>query len=457
MHLGPVISTKVELEGSTTDALLDTGSPATIVSLEFLMKALWKQKPAEQPREEWDGYFKKWIEPPDVTLQNYEGDRINTVGQVRVTISRGVHSHEAVIQVQRHGPFPLLIGTNLQAKLGFMFLQTNPDGTAVNLLNQQEVQIKTEATTADAVVHLVQPVHLPANHGKLLKVKLEGDYSGKTTLFESAQKDLVRQGLIIEDGLVTPDKDGHFILHVQNHYMSPVNVTPSQVLGHLASATIECTSGEPNSTDVKGISLHTTDQKRVEGINGMLGIQELNLEPEEKLQISELICEYADVFALNQSELGHTDFIHLSIDTGDSPPLRQPVRRIPFALSAKVEEMVEEIEEQGVVQPSASPWTSPVVLVAKKDGSTRLCVDYRRLNSVTRKDVYPLPRIDDTLDSLAQQKYFTTLDLASGYWQINMDPQSQEKTAFITHSGLYEFCVMLFGLCNAPATFRRLM
>ena len=119
--------------------------------------------------------------------------------------------------------------------------------------------------------------------------------------------------------------------------------------------------------------------------------------------------------------------------------------------------MVKSMEKQGVIRPSTSPWASPVVLVPKKDGTQRFCVDYRRLNAITKKDVYPLPRIDDILDTLGGNKYFTSLDLAAGYWQVGMDDESAPKSAFVTHCGLFEFARMPFGICNAPATFQRLM
>jgi len=178
---------------------------------------------------------------------------------------------------------------------------------------------------------------------------------------------------------------------------------------------------------------------------------------QDKSKLLSLLCEYHSAFALEDGERGETGIVQMKIDTADATPKRHPVRRTPFAARQEIAKQLRDMQEQHVITPSDSPWASPVVLVRKKDGSLRFCIDYRSLNSVTKTDTFLLPRIDDLLDQLGNAKYFSTLDLAAGYWQVQMHPNSREKTAFITHQGLYEFAVMPFGLKNAPAVFQRLM
>ncbi|CAI2734793.1 unnamed protein product [Schistosoma spindalis] len=152
-----------------------------------------------------------------------------------------------------------------------------------------------------------------------------------------------------------------------------------------------------------------------------------------------------------------TTTVQHSIFTGDHMPLRQPPRKVPVHYQPQLDAMIKDMLDKKIIVPSSSPWASPIVLVKKKDSSLRLCVDYRRLNAITKRDPFPLPRIDTTLDALKGARWFSTLDLASGYWQVEVRPQDRKKTAFIVPNGLYEFQVMPFGLTNAPATFQRLM
>ena len=183
-----------------------------------------------------------------------------------------------------------------------------------------------------------------------------------------------------------------------------------------------------------------------------------DLDGDQRRRLAEVLLEYTDIFPVPGDPLtGHTDVVEHDINTGDRSPIRCAPRRMSPQKMKKEEDCVTEMLTGGQIEASDSPWSSPVVLVTKKDGGTRFCVDYRQLNDATIKDAYPLPRIDDTLDMLAGKQWFSTLDLASGYWQVSLSKDARAKTAFATHSGLFQFRVMPFGQCNAPATFERLM
>ncbi|XP_067309059.1 uncharacterized protein [Pseudorasbora parva] len=170
-----------------------------------------------------------------------------------------------------------------------------------------------------------------------------------------------------------------------------------------------------------------------------------------------LLDRFSSVFSKSEGDLGCTHLVQHEIPVLDNAPVRQRYRRLPPSQYEQVKTHISELLEQGVVRPSCSPYSSPIVVVQKKDGSIRLCVDYRQLNAKTRKDAYPLPRIEESLDALTGAKWFSTLDLASGYNQVPVVERDKEKTAFCTPFGLFEYNRMPFGLCNAPGTFQRLM
>ena len=192
-----------------------------------------------------------------------------------------------------------------------------------------------------------------------------------------------------------------------------------------------------------------------------LDLSVLEAWPQEQAeQAPSLLKEYHDIFSLDKRDMGHTNATKhkIVLKDPDTPPFKEHFCRIPPPQLDEVREHLKLMLDAGMIQPSNSPWCNAVVLIRKKDGSLRFCIDFRRLNSLTVKDSYPLPHICETLESLAGAAHYTTIDMNSGFWQVLMDKESKQYTAFTLGSmGLYECESMPFGLCNAPPTFQRLM
>ena len=181
------------------------------------------------------------------------------------------------------------------------------------------------------------------------------------------------------------------------------------------------------------------------------------LNEDQKKRLARMLTRFQDTFVRSSIELGLSTVGEHVIDTGTAAPVRDQPRRIPLHKRDAVEQKIKEMLEVGVIRPSNSPWAACPVLVTKPDGSVRWCVDWRKLNEVTVKDSYPMPRVDECLERMEGAQWFSSLDLQHGYWQIPMREEDWQKTAFTTHVGLYEFTRTPMGVSNAPATFQRIM
>ena len=181
------------------------------------------------------------------------------------------------------------------------------------------------------------------------------------------------------------------------------------------------------------------------------------LSPEERDRIKSLLTDYKEVFARNPKSPKRTQILEHRIITNDALPVYHKPRWVPATWEQDIDTQVSEMLSNGIIRPSYSPWNAPVMLVKKKDNTTRFVCDFRGVNEVTKKDTYPLPHSKDVIDKMAGSKYWSTLDAASAYWSIPLSESDKEKTAFAVPLGKFELNVMPFGLSNSGATYQRMM
>ena len=252
--------------------------------------------------------------------------------------------------------------------------------------------------------------------------------------------------------LKTPGTAVRVPVRVCNLSTRVVEIPPKSILCTLSSVNV-VDSWTPDSSQ-KQEQKPTTKSLEDLGIK----IESDNLTPDQLCRAKQVLGNWSDIFSTSPTDLGRTDAVKHNINLTDDVPFKDPYRRVPPALYEEVRQHLKEMLEAGAIRPSKSPYSSNVVLVRKKDGSLRFCIDFRKLNSRTVKDAYNLPRVDDTIDTLIGSKYFSKLDLRSGYWQVEVDEADKHKTAFtVGNMGFFECNRMAFGLTNAPATFQRLM
>ena len=258
-------------------------------------------------------------------------------------------------------------------------------------------KVSTEETLVSSVspekVYVLQATRLPALHKKLVRAQVRVPKDQSLSLFVPMTDPLKTTGLKMEEAVMCPDDNDCVTLIVENSGLSPTHLQKGEVLGQLEPVHLtENLNGETLEI-VCNVSLSKDDgaEARRKRLLEVLQVEQGHLSTGQYQQLLSFLADHHEQFALDPLELGSTNRVTHSIDTGRHPPIKQHPRRLPFALRPKVESMVDRMLEQGVITPSCSPWASPIVLIQKKDSTHRFCVDYRRLNSVTKMDVFPLP------------------------------------------------------------------
>ena len=447
-NTGPSLYIDLEINNSRVSGLLDTGSVYTLISWDLYRAVCGSSSRISDTLRTFDS-----------TIVSANGEPLDVCGQAEVEMRIGGTRFEVNVIIVKDLSQECLLGSD--------FLKTNRATIDYQTMSLRfgRVSISMHEKHGQSVcrVSVKESITVPARHEMIINGKLKSANRGFQMdhgqgMFEPAPKFVNKGEILVARVLARPEKK-EVPIRIINLAMEDIVIYKNTNLGSFYRSegitTLKVKDGQPKL----GAACCSSQAVPTKIDLSEMGFDMKNsdLQADEKEQLNQLINEFPDIFSQGPNDLGRTNKVKHEIITGDARPIKQTPRRTPMHLRDEVEQQLNDMLDNNIIRPSSSPWGSPVVLAKKKDGSVRFCIDYRKVNEVSRKDAYPIPRIDETLDALAGAKYFSTLDLASGYWQVELKEEDREKSAFVTSKGLYEFNVMPFGLSGAPGTFQRLM
>ena len=445
--VGPSNLATVTIENVECQALVDTGSVVSSISEGFYRKYL-NYIHMYDINEIFNGRF---------TLNGANGQKINIAGYIKVDILLpGLKEKIPILmtvfqQSALDEEVPILIGTNVMDEWKHHLQRQHGGFHKIPAINYAIDTWRTESTTVGIMKNIEATTIKPGMETKYIKSIFYITHAkpyDRNVLFSPREQYEYGQRLEMEPTLIRIPANRRNLqvdIPVHNYSTHTYTVRAKEHIGKVES--ISRTNPMVDNGD-----------EQYKDFMQAFNMEQHDVTEEEQEKIKQLLWSFQDIFALNSHELGCCDLEQHVIELDDMTPIKERYRRIAPEMYEAVRAEIQRMLEDGVIQHSYSPWSSPITIVVKKDGSPRVCVDYRKINARTKKDAKSIPRIDETLDALRGAKVFSSLDLMSGYWQTAMEDRSRELTAFTAGPlGFYEFNRMPFGLTNAGATFQRMM
>lgn len=437
----------IMIEGKAVRAVIDTGSEITTVT-----ESWYKENLQEVPVRQLSWLTVKAANGQDIPYVGLLEGNVAAFGQECSVLILVVKDLPDSGTKDRRAEAPVLLGMNV---LQHILPGRDKVDDLPSALKATVREIRLQQRKVVGLGRVAEKTYLSACSMATVRISGVGQ---KTVLAEPCYHQLPA-GVILVPTLV--NGSGSAYVRIANLTENEVVLPAKAPVAALHA--VSSTEGESDSIqlEISKEEVCVRRQAAQESPSTPLNLEEklqlFNGTEEQKQRVLEVLNRYPSVIPKDSKDVGYTDKCFHRIPQKDETPVAQPYRSIPPNDFQKVRDHIQELLDKGVVRQSHSPYAAPVVVAKKKDGSIRLCVDYRKLNEKTVKDAYPLPRIQESFDALTGAQFFTTFDLASGYHQIAMSPEDVEKTAFVTPFGHYEFTRMPFGLTGAPATFQRLM